>query len=82
MIENKSDQQYRGINVGEDEDDRIRSIFISNELEALEIIDLDDINVKDYMTLDVTSKRSTSDDEEDNEDVKVSILYYTIQKLY
>ena len=32
--------------------------------------------------LNVTFKRLMSNDEEDNEDVKVSILYYTIQKLY
>ena len=53
---NKSDQQYKNINVNKNKDDRIRSIFINNELETLEIINLDNINVKNYITSDVTSK--------------------------
>ena len=70
-IENEFNQQHKDINVSKNEDDKTRSIFISNKLETLEIINLDDINVKNYITLNVTFKRS-----------KVFILYYTIQKLY
>ena len=66
-IENESDQQHKDINVDKNKDDKIRSIFISNKLEILEIINLDDINVKDYITLNITFKR-----------LKVSVLYYTI----
>ena len=78
IIENKSNQQYKDINIDKNKDDKTRSIFISNKLETLEIIDLNDINVKSYITSNVTFKRLTSNDEKDNEDVKVFILYYTI----
>ena len=45
------------------------------------MIDLNDINVKNYIILNVIFKWSTFNDEKDNENVKVFILYYIIRNL-